>query len=145
VRPTEHGPLPGDGGAPEQPCLQWSDVRNTGNELPILELWASDRMAVAVGAYGSITRWNGETRSIDSQGSLDHYLDVSRAATGEVWIGGRASDDVWAVGTGGTVVHHDGTAWTSQQSGTAQSLNAIWGNPHRLWAVGEHGSILVKD
>ncbi|MCH7717205.1 MAG: Ig-like domain-containing protein, partial [Gemmatimonadetes bacterium] len=43
----------------------------------------------------------------------------------DVW--GTASDDVFAVGTGGTVRHFDGSAWSSQTSNTTFDLEAVWG------------------
>ena len=64
-------------------------------------------------------------------------------ALNAVW--GRARDDVWAAGSGGTLLHYDGASWQPELSGTTQPLHALWGTPERLWAVGEHGTILVKD
>lgn len=324
-------PVPGDAGAPEQPCPRWLDARRTPEALPIFGVSASGEHVTAVGAYGSITRWDGETRSSISPGSRDNYLDVSGAGE-DVWIAGdrllrsapnggwqeierdspraiyavqalagrtfvagtgglargyaddawsdmdvradawlrglfadanggwlvgadgtafgllngrlwtpletptehdllavfgvpsgsawavgaagailrhdgvqwaaipsgpdggvsadlrgvwgqaeddlwavgtggttlhwdgrlwtregeaapfslnavwgRAADDVWAAGSGGTLLHFDGNVWRPELSGTSQSLNALWGDAGRLWAVGEHGTILVKE
>jgi hypothetical protein len=57
---------------------------------------------------------------------------------------GLARDDVWAAGSGGTLLHYDGSSWQPQFTGTTQALHALWGTSSRLWAVGEHGTILVK-
>lgn len=325
-------PVPGDAGAPEEPCPGWGPARRTGRDLPIFGLWASADQAVAVGAHGSIVTWDGETRTIVAEGSLDNYLDVAGTGAEDVWIAGdrllssregrweevmrdsaravyavaplgagrtliagtggmarsysgdtwdsmdvrpdawlrgmwsdgdagwlvgsrgaawgllnrrlwtqlstptdrdlldvwsseegtawavgasgvilrhdgelwaaipsgpnggltvdlrgvwgsapndvwavgtggtalhwngsvwtkttedaafslndvwgRAADDVWAVGSGGTVLHYDGDRWEPQLSGTGQALNAVWGTASRLWAVGEHGTILIKE
>jgi hypothetical protein len=35
------------------------------------------------------------------------------------------NNDVWAAGNAGTIMHWDGTAWTSIASGTALQLNNI--------------------
>src|SRR5439155_245664 len=43
-----------------------------------------------------------------------------------VWGSGRK--DVFAVGTGGTILHYDGTSWTVQPSGTPQVLYGVWGS-----------------
>ncbi len=43
-----------------------------------------------------------------------------------VW--GAASDDVFAVGTLGTIVHWDGTTWRRMYTGVAENLHSISGN-----------------
>lgn len=43
----------------------------------------------------------------------------------EVW--GAESNDVFAVGAGGTVIHWDGTRWTAMQTPTEKPLRALWG------------------
>jgi len=58
-----------------------------------------------------------------------------------VW--GTASNDVWAVGDGGTILHFNGTTWVRVNSGTSSNLRAVWGvAPKRVWAVGEKGTLL---
>jgi len=53
--------------------------------------------------------------------------------------------DVFAVGDS-TIVHFDGTTWTTQPSGTAANLMALWGAaPNRVFAVGTGGTILTYD
>jgi hypothetical protein len=325
-------PVPGDAGAPEQPCPGWLGVRATGDEQPIFGLLADGDSAFAVGAFGAITRWDGDARTRLSEGSVDSYLDVAGSSALDVWVAGdrllsrrdgrwrevamnspravyavqpfgsgrtlvagtgglargywddawqdmdvgqeawlhglfsdgtsswlvgsrggswgllndsvwvqlatptqrdllavfglpsgavwavgaagvtlrhdgaawaeipsgpdggvaselravwgsadddvwavgtagtalhwdglvwnpaledaayalnavwgRARDDVWAAGSGGTLLHYDGASWQPELSGTTQPLHALWGTPERLWAVGEHGTILVKD
>jgi hypothetical protein len=44
-----------------------------------------------------------------------------------VW--GRAADDVYAVGFGGTVLHYDGVAWTRETTTSTQPLTAVHGLP----------------
>ncbi|MBX7196747.1 MAG: hypothetical protein K1X94_32140 [Sandaracinaceae bacterium] len=52
-----------------------------------------------------------------------------------VW--GAAADDVWAVGTLGTILHFDGATWSAVPSGTTTGLNAVWGSgADDVWAVG---------
>lgn len=54
-----------------------------------------------------------------------------------VWAYGFASDDVFAVGRGGSVLHWDGSVWTALDSGTTRDLWGVWGNsPTDLWIVG---------
>jgi hypothetical protein len=53
-----------------------------------------------------------------------------------VW--GDADDDVFAVGTNGTVLRYDGTTWQPQTSGTAATFLSVWGTSGTdIWAVGD--------
>ena len=55
------------------------------------------------------------------------------------WVYGFGAEDVWVVGTGGTILHWDG-AWTAVDSGTTEDLWGIWGaTPDDVWAVGGSG------
>ena len=70
-----------------------------------------------------------------------------------VW--GRAADDVYAVGFGGTVLHFDGVAWQRETTTSTQPLTAVHGRPAdpealptdpppRTVAVGWGGVILER-
>ncbi len=53
---------------------------------------------------------------------------------------GFARDDVWGIGSSGTVYHYDGTGWTESLD-TPGSFAAIWGaSSSAMWAVGDDGS-----
>jgi hypothetical protein len=53
-----------------------------------------------------------------------------------VW--GSASNDIYAAGRGGTILHSRGDgAWTAQTSGTTEDLYAIWGSgPNDIYIAG---------
>lgn len=58
-----------------------------------------------------------------------------------VWI--VAPSDVWAAGDGGTVIHYDGSAWTSVDSGTPNNLLAIWASgANNVWIGGQKATLL---
>jgi hypothetical protein len=57
----------------------------------------------------------------------------------DVW--GSSGTDVFAVGDVGTIIHYDGFAWTSMNSGTTENLQAVWG----FSGVGWNGIILHYD
>lgn len=40
---------------------------------------------------------------------------------------GHQTNNVWAVGNGGTIIKWNGTVWTTQTSVTASYLRGIWG------------------
>jgi hypothetical protein len=49
----------------------------------------------------------------------------------------------YAVGASGTIVHYNGTSWSSQTSGTADTLYGVWGSSGTdVFAVGASGTIL---
>ncbi len=57
-----------------------------------------------------------------------------RLALASVW--GSGPKDVWAVGTAGTVIHWNGSEWSSTPASTTQSLYAVWGSgPNDVWIV----------
>src|SRR5262249_54261227 len=69
--------------------------------------------------------------------------EVVQGPTAEnLWsLWGSGPADVWAVGTGGAIVHYDGTAWTSAPSPTTGTLVGCWGSgPTDVWAVGLEAS-----
>jgi len=58
-----------------------------------------------------------------------------------VW--GSGASDVYAVGHGGTILHYNGTSWSSQTSGTTNNLYGVWGSgASDVYAVGASGTIL---
>lgn len=68
-------------------------------------------------------------------------LDVNINA---VW--GFATNNLWAVGDGGQILHWDGTRWNLQASGVTRSLMSVWGSSaNDVYAVGDSGTILHFD
>ena len=62
-------------------------------------------------------------------------------ALAAVW--GTAANDVWAVGSGGTIIHYDGTAWKDSPSGVHNTFFGIWGSgPNDVYAVSSSDVIL---
>jgi len=58
-----------------------------------------------------------------------------------VW--GSSSSDIFAAGYGGTIAHYNGSAWSSQTSGTTNNLYGVWGSSSSdVFAVGYGGTIL---
>jgi photosystem II stability/assembly factor-like uncharacterized protein len=56
-------------------------------------------------------------------------------------IWGTDGNQIWTVGEGGTIFHtpDGGKHWETQESGTNESLTAVFGSGTELWAVGERG------
>jgi hypothetical protein len=80
-----------------------------------------------------MARWNGSAwASVPLE-----YHDLNA-----VW--GAAAGDVWAVGSGGDILHFDGASWTTVESGTTAPLAGLWGTgPSDVWAAG--GGIMHYD
>lgn len=72
--------------------------------------------------------------------AVDAAIDSLWALTS---IHGTSKDDVWAVGTNGTVVHYDGSSWTATSSGTTNTLLGVWAtSPTDVWAVSAWNLVL---
>ncbi|MEN8575489.1 hypothetical protein, partial [Klebsiella pneumoniae] len=57
-----------------------------------------------------------------------------------VW--GDTASNVWAVGTGGTLLRYNGTAWAVQPSPVTTTLSAIHGTSATdIWAAGDGGRL----
>ena len=87
--------------------------------------------------------------STETTESLKTTFDQGVAAYGVVTPGrllsvwGRATNDVWAVGEGGAIVHWDGRVWTLSDSGTLDTLDTVWGDSAGdTWVAGASGTIL---
>ena len=65
----------------------------------------------------------------------------SKVLSGEyagVW--GTSASDVWAVGYNGTILHYNGTNWSSVSSGATEPLYGVWGSSASdVWVVGLTG------
>jgi hypothetical protein len=72
---------------------------------------------------------------------------VEGGATGAVLgLWGSAWNDVFAVGEDGLILHYDGTAWQSMDSGTELTIKGVWGlSGSDVFAVGDEGLILHYD
>jgi len=67
-------------------------------------------------------------------------IDKRRTLT-SIW--GSGKNDVWVVGSAGTIAHFDGTTWTTIPSGTKETLRAVWGSSATdVWVVSTPGVLL---
>jgi len=58
-----------------------------------------------------------------------------------VW--GSSGSDVFAVGSGGKILHYNGMTWNEMDSRTCNDLKSVWGNSGtNVYAVGLYGTIL---
>jgi len=61
-----------------------------------------------------------------------------------VW--GSSKSDVWVVGSRGSVVHFDGSAWTPVPIDNKSTFFSVWGSgPNDIWAVSDTMTIMRSD
>jgi hypothetical protein len=116
---------------------KWSEVSTavTRNHLHDAHGSGGELFAVCGGAIGA----GGEVMRRTAKGwSVVHTL-------GDYLYGVFASSttDVWAVGGKGTILHFDGTVWSSVSSGATGWLKGVWaGGPGDVVVVGDNGVVL---
>jgi hypothetical protein len=107
----------------------------SGTSTHLYDVWGNSASDVfAVGAGGTILRYNGSAWSAMASGTTSILWDV--------W--GSSGSDVYAVGDGGTILHYNGSAWSPMAfSGPANNLMGVWGSSaNDVFAVGRWGTIL---
>ncbi|RMI13168.1 MAG: hypothetical protein D6681_06115 [Calditrichaeota bacterium] len=68
-----------------------------------------------------------------------HDCSMNRIIGGSIQrIWGKNSENLYAVGYSGTIIHYDGQHWQEMDSGTDVDLTDIWGSPDGsiVWACG---------
>ncbi len=62
----------------------------------------------------------------------------------DVW--GTSSDNVFAVGSNGTILHYNGTSWSEMEVSRTENFQGIWGSSsENIFSVGDDGLILQYD
>ena len=97
---------------------------------------------------GDGTTGGDDGMALDGVCSVDGWCWVSPMPHGNTieawWAAGP--NEVWAVGTGGSIAAFDGMAWTFEPAFTDNALRGVWGAAgDDIWAVGEEGTIAHYD
>ncbi len=116
---------------------EWTRMANNSGQA-LYGIW---------GTSGSRTRAVGDETLLEFG---DWSWDSDPTAPGQSWAGerfhdiwGNSSSDVFAVGTNGTIIHHDGISWELMTSGTDDDLHGVWGSSGtNVFAVGRDGTVL---
>ena len=99
----------------------------------------SDVETWLVARSGEVFRWDGAWHAV----SFPLELGESPSFTAG-W--GTSPANVWLVGFYGLVAHWNGRTWTSEASGTDQTLHDIWGLASgHLWVVGDSGFLAHRE
>jgi hypothetical protein len=95
-------------------------------------IWGVGSDLYVVGAAGMILRCSTACTSSASWTAMPSNTTSSLQG---VW--GTASNDVFAVGLDGAILHYDGAAWSAMPSGTSTYFYGVWGTSSKdIYAVG---------
>lgn len=127
-------------------CGSWA-LRNAGiNPKHSLQgIWGASETDLWAVGY--------EISTVPERGVLYHsdgtnpWVEVALpAGTRWLWsIRGRAANDVWATGNGGTIVHYDGNGWSTASFGGDFLHDSFAWSATNAFAVGQAGRILRFD
>jgi hypothetical protein len=126
--------------------VTWSSLNTnvaTVSSSGLVTAVASGQVTIAA-TSGGLTGYSLMTVVMDSPTPNLLVQSGTSAQLHGVW--GTSPSNIFAVGLSGTILHWNGTTWTSQVSGTNQNLNGVWGpSPTDVFAVGGGGTILRWD
>jgi len=88
---------------------------------PLKAIMAFSKNNIAITNGGSIGWFNGNTINLDC--GINPLLN---GAINKIW--GTSNNNVYVVGSNGSIAHYNGTSWTKIESGTNLNINDIWGN-----------------
>jgi hypothetical protein len=130
-----------DGGA-------WGPVGTPGH---LRSIWGSsddDIWAVGLAQIDAGRTWQGVGGDLFHG---DHGVWSSQRISAQTLMSvhGSSSSNVWAVGSGGTVLHKGDGGWTAslpQSSAVTATLYSVWGSgPNDVWAVGADAGVMHSD
>jgi hypothetical protein len=82
--------------------------------------------------------------SIEGVGRWIELENQDTAHLNGLW--GIDQDEIFASGTGGTILQYDGTQWKRMQTGTSVNFDVLWGtSSNDIFVVGNSGKILHYD
>ena len=148
----------------------WTSV-STGTRQTIWgsSRYSAGKFLVA-GSSGAIVQWDNDARAVLTQSFDTNFLGIAGTASDDIWVVGDsvlhgntevwgleappvnrslfavwagAQDNVWAVGTGGTILGRSLIGWVVTSSPTEEWLRGVWGAGSGAgWVVGDKGTIL---
>lgn len=86
--------------------------------------------------------YNGSDQLYHYDGTDVTTPGAPMAGLNDIW--GNSPSNVYAVGTGGTVLRYNGTTWALEPTGTAGNIISVWGNATDVWAVGNQGTAALR-
>ncbi|RME03611.1 MAG: hypothetical protein D6805_05810 [Planctomycetota bacterium] len=130
-RPASTAQFTGGGVPSRYLYLAWMD-RNTGK---IFAVGSGGQTAIYDGTAGGTGTWQtyiGTTGSTPSGTSSTLW-----------WVYGKDANNVWAVGSSGTIIYWNGSQWTLQTTPTTSTLYGVWCDGEEyVYAAGSYGTLL---
>lgn len=153
----------------------WSLPQPQGNPIRgVWAVSASD--VWAVGDFGAILHYNGSAWQAVDSGTTEHLRSVWAGSAQDVLVvgdngkilrstgaafsamtsnttqalrgvwGNSSADEVWAVGSGGTLLKLDRASgqWGAVSSPTTNQLNAVWGSAKNRVYIAAHGGTVLR-
>lgn len=129
IEPTTRTPymLNASGGIHRRGSPNWTLVPNSPDGRALWGTSASDIWVISPGAGSVLEHFNGS--SVDPCTTCTWPMFLF-----DLW--GSSTNDVFAVGQDGTILHYNGAAWSAMTSGTTLDVMKIWGSgPNDVYAV----------
>jgi Tol biopolymer transport system component len=125
--------------------IEWTWTTNPAAHA-LSGIWGSGDHVFSVGS--GLTDYGAHVSTI-LHTTGDGWTAMESGTLEMVWLAdvwGHSSSDVFAVGSGGTILHYDGRVWQPMNSGTTVDLYGVWGGSEtEIYAVGANGTILRYD
>ena len=130
----------------ESRVLRWNGAMwawfGSPSDVALNDVWSGDDVVVVVGSGGSVFR-----RSVGSMTWVQEETGTTSDLNG---LSGRSSNDLWAVGDNGTVLHYDGVSWSISGEGGGFHLQSVWLKPQTsgtegVYAVSTGGRLYTYD
>ena len=109
--------------------LAWT-VRDSGTTEDLQGVWSLAGTVFAVGENGTTLR---------STDSGSNWSAIGSGTTKDLYgVWGRSSNNVYAVGSYGTILFFNGSSWSDMESGVTTHLDGVWGSSSSdVFAVGD--------
>jgi hypothetical protein len=109
---------------------------------------STEDIVTAIWGDGGIPLWATCDRGdvLKYEGSFT-WSTMATGVSVDLWdLWGTTSNNIYAVGSRGTVIRYSGSNWDSVGTPTNQALNGVWGSgPNDIFAVGDWGTIIHYD
>ncbi|MBI4503734.1 MAG: hypothetical protein HY700_21555 [Gemmatimonadetes bacterium] len=87
--------------------------------------------------------------TLPDDGGVLHWINQTGSASADLGEVSAANNEIWAVGSGATILHYNGTGWSTQASPvsgvTLRGIEMYSGTPVTGFAVGDNSTILRYD
>ena len=118
----------------------WTSLAVNGTEFQY-GIWGADQDNLF------ITMAGGKVAKADAVTVRTTWDENATGTTADLLAAwGTSASNVFIVGKSGTILHFDGSSFSTMPSGVTSQLNAVWGSGgNDVWAAGSGGTVLHYD